>query len=282
MAVLHMNFLSRSLGFQTNITVCIPSLTVDDAIARKQVYTAGMKYQVLYLLHGGSGDDQDYLHHTNIARYSEENKVVVVMPNGYNSRYTDVHWGPRYLQFITEELPLVCKTFFPISDKREDTFIAGLSMGGNGTMKAAIKNPEQYCAALCMSGAAYNPETIKTSVRHDEMGDRDDPFTMPTPLSEMIYGDLDKFKGSIHDAWHHAKKNIEENKPMPRFFFAAGDIDSGKFQTDEASEYLHGLGYETWYKVYPGYGHEWDLWDLILRDAFKENWLNFKREPIMP
>ena len=77
MAVIKMNFLSQTLGFQTNITVCIPSFSFADAYnGRTETYVPGMKYQVLYLLHGGSGDDSDYVHFTNIVRYADENKIL--------------------------------------------------------------------------------------------------------------------------------------------------------------------------------------------------------------
>ena len=71
-----------------------------------------------------------------------------------------VHGG-RYFTFFTEELPKVCQAFFPISDKREDTFIAGLSMGGNGAMRLALKRPDLYSQALCMSGAAFDVQELK-------------------------------------------------------------------------------------------------------------------------
>lgn len=78
MAVIKMNFLSQALGMQTNITICLPTYSFADAVAdRREVYVPGMKYQVLWLLHGGSGDDSDYLNFSNIARYADENKIAV-------------------------------------------------------------------------------------------------------------------------------------------------------------------------------------------------------------
>ena len=128
MAVIKMNFLSQALGMQTNITICLPTYSFADAVAdRREVYVPGMKYQVLWLLHGGSGDDSDYLNFSNIARYADENKIAVVMPAGYDSFYTNWHEGcdgAQYYTYITEELFHTLPILFPFSTKREDNFVA--------------------------------------------------------------------------------------------------------------------------------------------------------------
>ena len=117
---------------QTNVSICIPTFSFADMYNnRTEVYVPGMKFQVLYLLHGGSGDDSDFIHFSNIVRYADENKVAVVMPCDYNACYTDAPDGPKYYSYLVEELPRVCASMFPISDKREDTFIGGLSMGSS-------------------------------------------------------------------------------------------------------------------------------------------------------
>lgn len=281
MAVIKMNFLSKALGFQTNISVILPTLTMKDISAGvKNYYQSGMKYQVLYLLHGGSGDYEDYIKFSNIVRYAEEHRLCVVMPCGYNSRYTDAGFGPRYFQYISEELPAVCRSMFPISGAREDTFAAGLSMGAQGAMKLGAMHPEKYHTILCMSGAAFNPDKIK-SIRRPIEAEKEGPDSMPVPDAEALWGDLDKFKGSIHDAWHYARVNIERQGPKPNFYFAVGDLDINKDVVDEAYEYITQLGYSTHYEIVPGYGHEWDFWDLILRKAFEEKWFPLKKERIL-
>ena len=90
MAVVKMNFLSQALGMQTNVTICVPSFSFADIMnGRQDVYVPGMKYQVLWLLHGGSGDDSDYVNFSNIVRYADDNKIAVVMPADYNAGYAD-------------------------------------------------------------------------------------------------------------------------------------------------------------------------------------------------
>ena len=108
MAVIKMNFLSQALGMQTNVTICLPSASFADRMSgRENVYVQGMKYQTLWLLHGGSGDDSDYVHFSNIVRYADDHKMAVVMPADYNASYTDDPQGAKYYTFVTEELPKV-------------------------------------------------------------------------------------------------------------------------------------------------------------------------------
>ena len=89
MGLIHMSFLSKLLGMPTDINVIIPTYTREDSTEGtiRDPYVPGMKFQTLWLLHGGGGDYADYLKYTNIELYAEENKVAVVMPSGYNSAY---------------------------------------------------------------------------------------------------------------------------------------------------------------------------------------------------
>ena len=93
MAIIRFNFLSKTLGMQTSVNICLPTQTFAEIAEDKDIYVPGMKYQVMWLLHGYSGDQDDYLSWTNIARYSDEHKIAVVMPSGYNSSYEDYEEG---------------------------------------------------------------------------------------------------------------------------------------------------------------------------------------------
>lgn len=282
MAVIKMNILSKYLGMQTNITVCLPSFSYRDVLEKKpDYYVPGMKFQTLYLLHGGSGDDSDYVNFSNISRYADEHRIAVVMPCDYNHFYTDDPNGPRYWKYICEELPQICQTLFPFSDKPEDNFVAGLSMGGHGAMKMGIMKPEKFAAVLCMSGSAINPDKIKEFPGPRASFDAEDPDIMPRIKLESIYGDLDNFKGSANDVYHQAALNVKQGKKLPRFFMTVGDQDFAREHLDDAYHYLTSLGYDTFYELVPGYGHEWPFWDLTLKKAL-DHWLPIRHDVIYP
>ena len=286
MAVLKMNFLSEALGMQTNVTICLPTFSFEDSFnGRSGVYIPGMKYQVMYLLHGGSGDDSDYVNFSNIVRYADENKIAVIMPCGYNSCYTDSPDGSaKYYTFVTEELPKVMETLFPISTRREDTFVAGLSMGSHGAMKIAVNNPEKFAAALIMSGSSYRPGVPRMVPCQNGVFDLEAATSKPPvsmgAITDMIE-DPEFIRNTVNDVYAVARKNAEEGKTLPALFFRAGDCDTALYRAVLAEKELREMGYETKIEIVPGMRHEWDLWDDTLRLALRE-WLPIRHEVIYP
>lgn len=127
MALIQCQFYSEVLGLSTSMNVILPQAT------RSQIGLEGKQgtgpHPTLYLLHGLSDDDSTWLRRTSIERYVASLGLAVVMPQVHRSFYTNMEQGAAYWSFISEELPALARSFFPLSDKREDNFVAGLSMG---------------------------------------------------------------------------------------------------------------------------------------------------------
>src|SRR5215213_10189016 len=138
MAHLRCDFFSDALGLSTSMTVILPQPT------QNQIGMAGKAGEgpppVLYLLHGLSDDDTIWLRRTSIERYVAPLGLAVVMPQVHRSFYLDEAIGNRYWTFLSEELPSVVGSFFRVSQRREDTFVAGLSMGGYGRVSWPLPN----------------------------------------------------------------------------------------------------------------------------------------------
>jgi len=267
--IVKFNFLSKSLGMQTNVTMCLPSFSFADELNREDslggTYVPGMKFQTMYLLHGGFGDDSDYVNFTNIARYADDNKLAVVMPCGYNSFYTDGVEGfivSKYWEYVFEELPKVCESMFPISTKREDTYVGGLSMGSHGAMKMAVMGCERYAGALIMSGRSLDDRLRMSPEEH----------TLNAPVGEAVWENY---------IYQQAAENVKSEKILPKFYFTCGGDDMASPFVKEARDHFAELGYEVEHTEIPGYVHEWDFWDLALRKALYE-WLPIKREVLLP
>ena len=128
MALLHVNYFSEVLGLSTSMDVILPQ-PAKGQIGMGSVAVNG-KLPVLYLLHGLSDDHTIWQRRTSIERYVADLPLAVVMPTVHRGFYTDAKQGYDYWTHISEEIPRIVKSFFPISDRREDTFAAGLSMGG--------------------------------------------------------------------------------------------------------------------------------------------------------
>ncbi len=152
MAHLRCDFFSDSLSLNTSMTV----LLAEHPTPRRGVIgSLAEGSPVLYLLHGLSDDDTNWLRFTSIERYAAERGVAVVLPQVHRSFYTDEFYGGRYWTFLSEELPDVVRGMFRLSDRREDTFVAGLSMGGYGAFTWALRQPDRFAAAACLSGAVH-------------------------------------------------------------------------------------------------------------------------------
>ena len=144
MAIMRFNYRSQAVGGYMDITVVYPTdqLSYYDmsqgprhhirtAAAPRPLYKPGMKFQTIYLLHGGGDDDSLTYRYTNAERYANENNVMLVTPNIMNSFGINTGYGVDYFTFLTEELPLVIQSLFASSPRREDNFVLGYAMGGN-------------------------------------------------------------------------------------------------------------------------------------------------------
>ena len=140
MALIHCHFASEVLGLNRSMDVILPH----DLPPRK---AAGRKAPVLWLLHGLSDDHTAWQRRTSIERYASERGLAVVMPSVDRGFYTDMAAGPRWWTHVSEELPRLVAAMFPVSARREETFVAGLSMGGYGAFKLALRQPRRFAAA---------------------------------------------------------------------------------------------------------------------------------------
>ena len=150
MALLHVNYFSEALGVQTPVEVILPE--VKQGIGVDAAGEAELP-KVLYLLHGYSDDQTIWQRRTSVERYAAAHNLAIIMPGVNHSFYCNEYYGERYWDFVSQELPAVMHRFFRLSDKPEDTFVAGLSMGGYGAMKLALNFPERFGAAASFSGA---------------------------------------------------------------------------------------------------------------------------------
>jgi len=256
MAIIDMNFVAATLRMKTDVTVILPFYPTEDIVSGKRddIFPTGKKYQVLWLLHGGAGNSLDYLAYTNIARYAEEHMLAVVMPSGYNMNTDDHEPGMKMCKYVAEELPQTLRNIFPLSDKPEDNFIGGLSMGSNGAQKVAIRYPENYAAVLGMSAGSFNVPDPNAPKRKYNTG-------MPMPPHKP---------DEMEENCEILKKAIADGKKIPEFFMIWGEKDIAREGSIKSVNFLREQGCKVYAEEVPGLGHEWDLWCPTLRKAFDE------------
>ncbi|MDD2970891.1 MAG: alpha/beta hydrolase family protein [Lachnospiraceae bacterium] len=263
MALLQCNLFSGTLCFGTDINVIIPSPDSDDILHKKNIsyFHKGVKFPVLYLLHGAYGDYSDWLRLSKIEAYANEHKMIVIMPSASNSFYQDMEYGSDYETYMTEELPAFAQQMFPMLTDREHTFIGGLSMGGYGALKLAFDNPDKYGACISLSGA-LDIQGVYEDIREGRM---EAPF-----LWDAIFSDPERIQGSDKDLFELYKIGGEQGCIMPRIFQSCGTEDFIYHSNLGARDRLMEMGADLTYEEHPGI-HDWNYWDANIGRAME--WL---------
>jgi S-formylglutathione hydrolase FrmB len=248
MALLRCDFFAETLGLSTSMTVILPQET------SRQIGMPGAAREdvpVLYLLHGLSDDDTIWSRRTSIERYVAPLGIAVVMPQVHQSFYADEVHGLPFWTFLTEELPELVHGFFRTSTAREDTFVAGLSMGGYGAMKWALREPHRFAAAASLSGA------LGLSDRH---GGGDPSFRA---LLDRVFGDT-PIEGSANDVRHLVR--TADAAVLPDLYVACGTEDFLYGESVAFIEDARSAGVALTTSIGDG-DHEWDYWDRAIQDV---------------
>ena len=255
MAFLQMNYHSDALKMGVSVNVILP----EKAKTVIGISADGKDtYKTLYLLHGLSDDQTIWMRRTSIERYASEYGIAVVMPCVARSWYADTAYGMNYFTFVTEELPRVCRGFFKgMSDKREDNFIAGLSMGGYGAIKAALTYPERFGGCASLSGALDFAIRKRLNITDELKGIFGADFDETTDMRE-----------TAHDVQYLAKKACEQGVELPKMYMWCGTEDSLITANRDYHTTLDTLGIEHLYEESEG-NHSWKWWDLHIQDALK-------------
>ena len=270
MAFFQVNLFSPTLCFNTDVCVFVPTPNTDDVLNNKDAsyFVDGAKFQVMYLLHGAYGDHTDWFRLTSIEKYATLHRIAVVMPAVANSFYQDMYRGSRYLTYVTEELPRFIEKMFPVSPRREDNFVAGLSMGGYGALKVALEKPEKYCACASLSGAV-DLESVYESTR---AGGIEGPFRW-----EDVFERPEAIVGSDADLFALIEKRRREGRPIPRIYLTVGTEDFIYPANLSATARLETMVVDLTYAEHPGI-HDWDFWDAHLQDVL--DWFRLKNDTI--
>ncbi len=235
MAIIKLDIYSEALDMVTTVNVAFP-------IVRPNGETG--KFKCLYLLHGLGDDCESWIESTAIEKYAQEYGIFVVMPDGGRSFYADEQTGKKYYKYIAKELPSIIEEKFNISDKREDRFIGGNSMGGYGAIKIALTERERYAAVFGLSSVANIENETFTQ-------------TLLPVFGNSIPDSADLF----HLATQHNSDDVK-----PRIYMTIGKDDFMYKDNVRLSKHFAELGYDYEYIETPG-DHEWKLWNTTIQNA---------------
>jgi putative tributyrin esterase len=256
MAFFQVKFFSNTLGMNTSMNVILPQQNTKQIGTKEN--SKRDKYPTVYLLHGMSDDESIWMRRTSIERYASEYGFAIVMPTTNLGWYTNTSYGLNYWNFISEELPKVCREFFPsMSQSREETFVAGLSMGGYGSFKLGLAKSDIFGAAASLSGAL----NIASSSGIER-------FKENRVFWEGIFGPLEKIKNSNNDLFYLADELINLNKEKPRFYLWCGEEDFLYQNSLDMEKKMKDLGLSIEAHYSKG-NHDWFFWDSEIQNVLR-------------
>ena len=252
MAIVTMSYRSTLLARDITFKAYLP---IDRPVEGGFAYRGPVKpFRTLYLLHGLTKDCSDWLNSTRIERISRNNNLAVIFPNGENSFYVNgLAPNSDFGRLIGEELVDFTRSVFPLSTRREDTYIGGVSMGGFGALRNGLKYAERFSKIISFSAAIHMFEFEPGDTRR-----------------QMVVGE----DGVMGDYWEAVKtdknpavclENLVKavkagDKSFPEIYMICGLQDGLIFANRTFSAKLKEAGVPLIYEEYDG-KHEFEFWN---------------------
>lgn len=257
MALIQMTYLSKALMRTVEVQIILP-------VDKMNSIDGGVKkdrFKTLYLLHGILGSNLDWISGTCIKRWAEAKNLAVVMPSGENSFYFDYKLpNNAYGTFIGQELPAMMRKTFPVSGRREDTFIGGFSMGGYGAIHNGLKYCDTFSHIIALSNAVHMFQETGIGIFGELacFGNREE--TAKTDLNPEVAFQMANAKGLV-----------------PRIYMACGTEDGLLAANRKLGKFFEEQGTDLTYVETAG-GHDWDFWNSQIFQALE--WLPLEKESI--
>ena len=257
MAFIQVNFFSKALKRLAPFNALVPIDTFEIP-GQEKIERGPMKS--IYLLHGYSGNHMDWALGSKIQELSLIHNVAIFMPSGENNFYLDdADMGALYSEYVGNELVEFTRKMFPISKKREDTFIGGLSMGGYGAIRNGLKYSHNFSRIIALSSAliTHNIATIPEDYK-DEIADY--------KYYRRVFGNLKELLGSDKDPEALIIKLKKENAAIPKIYMACGTEDFLLKENRNYEKFLTSQEVEHTYVEGPGI-HDWKFWNEYIEKA---------------
>jgi len=244
MGIFKGNFYSSSLKMATTINIIFPDRSNDvDPIIEGEP-------RVLYLLHGLGGNCDEWFRFSKIEYYAKKYNLIIIMPEVNRSFYLNTKYGVNYFDYVADELPKICNRWFKINSSKENTFIAGESMGGYGAIKIGLSRPDQYAAIASLSGV-LDYDSFKEMIKNKV-------FLEMLPIElEMLDDGASPIELGVKEA---------NNKNRPRLIQLCGRQDFLYEANQNFKNALDKAGYKHTYIEADG-DHEWPYWDKAIQYA---------------
>ncbi|HEY0379671.1 MAG TPA: alpha/beta hydrolase family protein [Pyrinomonadaceae bacterium] len=218
--------------------------------------TSGKRYPVLYLLHGLTGNENDWWERSKLTAYAARYHLIVVTPGVGDSWYANSASDPsaRYEDVIVKDLIPHIDSEYRTLDRREARAIAGLSMGGLGAMKFALRYPEMFAFAASFSGAFGVPLTASLGKK---------PSARMLAELRQVFGDEKSQARRDNDLFALVRQVPPKGVRLPYLYVSTGKSDPLPQVADinpRFAEAMRAQKLKHEYNERPG-THDWKFWD---------------------
>ncbi len=218
------------------------------------------RYPVIYLLHGLTGHFDNWTDKSKLAEYAAKYDYIIVTPEGNNGWYSDSATVPtdRYETYITQELiPEIDKNFRTVAD-RQHRAVAGLSMGGYGSIKFGLKNPEMFALVGSFSGALG-----AASFTDKILGNN---WKVLTDSIMSVYAAEDSPTRKQNDIFRIVREMPSDKiKTLPFVYLDCGTEDGLIISNRDFVNLLLEKKVKHEFRQLPG-AHDWKFWDAQIQE----------------
>lgn len=254
------HFYSECLKRMVTFQIMIPNDLPSDWTAINPQYQRPMK--TLFLLHGFSGSQIDWLHGSRINELAGKYNLAVVCPAGENAFYLDgPQTGRQYASYIGEELVQYVQCTFGLAKNMEDTYIGGLSMGGFGAIHTALQFNHHFAKVFGLSSAL---------IIHDieNMQPEEQNEVANYEYYRLVFGDLKELSHSSNNPEELIRKHLESKNRIPEIYMACGTEDNLLKNNRAFYEFLKEHNVLCTYQESAGI-HDWTFWNQYLEPAIQ-------------
>jgi len=249
MAYLKLQYMSAALSGMTTIHAYLPT----DAMSGTPVEPP---FKTVYFLPGYSNDAFNMMSYLGLRRECELKGIAIIIPDGNNSFYVD---HPErmccYSTFAGKELVEMTRKLLPLSAKREDTFIGGISMGGYGALYNGLKFRDTFSKIIAFSPSVSVYDLI---IGHD--------FMFPQEIFINACGSKEDYMNSDLNLDRFYRET--PNEEIPKLYMCCGQQDG--LVVNAVNRFASVLDEKKFPYIYTkGDGnHELDYWERHLDEAF--------------
>ncbi len=223
-----------------------------------------LKSKVLWLLHGGYGNCDEWVNKSNIKSYVTNKNIMVVMPSIADSFYTDVIDGDRNFHYLSVELPKLLEEKYSIPILEMDNYVVGTSIGGYGAFKLALLYPKRYKFAVGLSGSYDIKAIYDYAVIHNK------------PTADMfikVFGSVENFTNNDNNIFYLLKKSYTQGN-LPKLYAWCGTDDFLYYISKNFIDYANSENIPIVYNEDFGKTHCYEYWDTKLEEIIDMMYLD--------